>query len=487
MEAGDVPGGMAAPRTLGDRYRFPGLAHAAFPVNRAVRRDLKLDDFGYSPGAAVDTVSLGDDRGPVVMGTESVSGEGIPDKDKRRYPGFRREYQAFARALRPLFESAPPRLKHISARDRGTLARLGWNARMGLGRESMYEFLRVAGSNIQDVLDDVFADERLKGAIAVDAVLGNAMGPRTPGTVLTWMQRLYGAVNGRMAMHGHARGSLADALKRAAEAAGVSIRCGTRVERIIADDGRATGVSLSTGETLEAGTVVSSVDARATFLDLVGAPRLDAMFANRVRQIRGSGTVGKLHLALSGEPRFRGLDRSLLGNRLVLAPSLKFVEHAFNHSKYGEPSENPVLEITLPSVHEDGLAPAGHHVMSVNVAYVPYRQNGEESQYRNDLAERIISALEQHAPGLRSLIVDQEFLTPRDVESEYGAVQGHWHHGELSMHQSFMMRPVYGAAQYETPMENLFVCGAGCHPGGGVTGIPGKNAAKRVLEGKATA
>jgi phytoene dehydrogenase-like protein len=242
-------------------------------------------------------------------------------------------------------------------------------------------------------------------------------------------------------------------------------------------------VSLSTGETLEARIVVSNLDPRATFLDLVGAPNLEAMFANRVRQIRGSGTVGKLHLALAGEPRLTGLDRSLLGNRLVLAPSLKSVEHAFNHSKYGEFSENPVLEITIPSLHESDLAPPGHHVMSVNVAYVPYLETGEDDQYRNELAERTLSGLEHHAPGLRSLIVDQEFLTPRDVESEYGAVQGHWHHGELSMHQSFMMRPVYGSAQYETPIENLFICGAGCHPGGGLTGIPGKNAARRVLEG----
>lgn len=484
VEARDVPGGMAAPRMLADSYRFPGLAHAAFPVNADIRRDLKLDDFGYSPGPEIDTVSLGGDHGHVLLGADSVSGEGLPDHDRQGYARFRRDFREFAGALRPLFENAPPRLKHMSSRDKKSLARLGWNLRIGLGRESMYEFLRVAGSNMQDILDEVFVDERLKGAIAADAVLGSAMGPRTPGTVLTWLQRLYGAMNGGLRLEGRAQGGFAESLKRAAEAAGVSIRCGSRVERIVTEEGRATGVSLSSGETLDASAVVSNVDARATFLDLVGARELDAMFANRVRQIRGSGTVGKLHLALSGEPRFKGLDRSLLGSRLVLAPSLKFVEHAFNHSKYGEFSEHPVLEITIPSLHESDLAPAGHHVMSVNVAYVPYRRNGEDDEYRKDLSDRIIAGLEEHAPGLSALIVDREFLTPRDVETEYGAIQGHWHHGELSMHQSFMMRPVYGAAQYETPIENLFICGAGCNPGGGVTGIPGKNAAKRVLERK---
>jgi len=161
---------------------------------------------------------------------------------------------------------------------------------------------------------------------------------------------------------------------------------------------------------------------------------------------------------------------------------MKYVEHAFNHSKYGEYSANPVLEITMPSLHNNALAPADHHVMSVNVAFVPYRLEGGWAEQKSVLADRILAQLARYAPNLKSLVVDHELLTPQDIEAQYHAAEGHWHHGELSIHQSFMMRPLHGAAQYDTPLENLFLCSAGCHPGGGLTGLPGRNAAKRVLE-----
>jgi phytoene dehydrogenase-like protein len=206
------------------------------------------------------------------------------------------------------------------------------------------------------------------------------------------------------------------------------------------------------------------------------------MFANRVTQIRGAGVVAKFHLALSGTPEFTGLDDTQLGGRLLVAPTLRYIERAFNHSKYNECSEKPVLEITIPSLHNDGLAPEGHHVMSVNVAFVPYDLEGGWGDRKTTFAYKVISLLGQYAPNLKSLVVDHELLTPRDIEAQFGAVQGHWHHGELSIHQSFMMRPLHGASQYETPIERLFLCGAGSHPGGGMTGLPGRNAAQRILE-----
>jgi phytoene dehydrogenase-like protein len=233
---------------------------------------------------------------------------------------------------------------------------------------------------------------------------------------------------------------------------------------------------------LKAGIVISNADQRSTFTSLVGAPRLDAMFANRVAQIRGSGVVAKLHLALSGKPEFTGLAESQLGDRLLIAPSMRYIEQAFNHSKYNEVSEDPVLEITLPSLHNSALAPEGHHVMSVNVAFVPYKLEGGWEDQKTTIAYKVISQIGQYAPNLKSLIVDHEFLTPPDIEEQFHAVQGHWHHGELSIHQSFMMRPLHGAAQYDTPIARLFLCGAGSHPGGGLTGLPGHNAAKRILK-----
>jgi len=482
LESSDAAGGMAAPRSIGEHYHFPGLAHASHPVSAMIRRDLKLDQFGYVPGNAIDTIALDASGQHLTIGNGGVSGEGLPEKDEKAYPKFREQYLAFAKSLRPLFDNKPPRLKDMGFGDTTTLAKLGWNIRFGLGRQTMNEFLRVAAINIYDVLNDELDDERLKGAIAADAVMGSAMGPRTPGTVLTWLQRLQGELNGPMSLQSGGNSQLVHALTQSAEDAGVSIRLNTPVKRILVENGKAFGVELANGEMVKAKIIISNADPRSTFSDLVGAPQLDAMFANRVTQIRGSGVVAKLHLALSGKPEFTGLAESQLSNRLLIAPTMKYVERAFNHSKYKEYSENPVLEITLPSLHNSALAPDGHHVMSVSVSFVPYDLEGGWEEQKTALAYKIIAQLNQYAPNLKSLVVDHELLTPLDIEKQFHAVQGHWHHGELSIHQSFMMRPLHGAAQYDTPVDGLFLCGAGCHPGGGLTGLPGHHAAKRILK-----
>jgi phytoene dehydrogenase-like protein len=482
LESAATVGGMSAPRSIAGDYHFPGLAHVAYPVTAAIRRDLKLEQFGYAPGTAIGTIALATDGRHLTVGANAVSGDDLAASDADAYPRFREQYLAFAKALRPLFVNSPPRLKDTALRGKITLAKLGWSIRMGLGRESMYEFLRVAAINIHDVLNETFEDDRLKGAIAAEAVMGSAMGPRTPGTVLTWLQWLQGAVNGSTLPQPVGRSRLIHALTRSAEGAGAMIRLNARVSRILVENGKATGVELSTGERLAASQIASSADPRSTLSGLVGARQLDAMFAHRVTQIRGAGVVAKLLLALRGKPEFAGVPESQLDSRLLVAPSMRYVERAFNHSKYGEYSKHAVFDITIPSLQDSSLAPEGHHIMSVNVAFVPYELNGGWDGRKTNLARRLIAELSRYAPGLESLIVDYEFLTPRDIESQYQAVQGHWHHGELSIHQSFMMRPLYGAAQYDTPVDGLFLCGAGCHPGGGLTGLPGRNAARRILE-----
>jgi len=480
LESGESTGGMAAPRVLSDNYHFPGLAQVTHPISPTIRRDLKLDQFGYVSGKAINTIALDAKGEHLTMSPKAISGNRLREADIKAYPEFRKQYLAFAKSLSPLFNNKPPRLKDMGLRDTATLARLGWNIRMGLGRETMYEFLRVAAINIYDVLNETFDNEQLKGALALDAVMGSAMGPRTPGTVLTFLQRLFGELNGAASVHSGEQ--LVNALTQSAENAGTVIRCNTRVSKILVKDSKAFGVELDDGELVKAKLVVSNADPRATFSSLVGAPQLDTMFANRIAQIRGSGVVGKLHLALGGLPEFTGIDPTELTSRLLVAPSMRYIEHAFNPSKYGECPDNPVLEVTLPSTHNNALAPEGHHLLSVNVAFLPYDLDGGWEEQKTTMASKVISLLEHYSPGLKSLIVDHEFLTPCDIEREFHATGGHWHHGELSLHQSFMMRPTYGAAQYDTPIDKLFLCGAGCHPGGGLTGLPGRNAAKRILE-----
>ena len=481
LEARESVGGMTSASTINDDYHFPGLAHTAYPVCPKIRKDLRLDKFGYSAGKAIDTIALHEDGMHLRLRTRRVSGPGLGDRDVSAYVQFKNEYLDYAKALRPLFESRPPRLKNMDFADKSTLAKLGWNIRVGLGRESMYEFLRVAAMNMYDVLEEVFDDERLQGALAADAVLGHHMGPRSPGTVLTWLTRLYGELNGPLSVVCGGRSQLGHALLQAAEASGASFRLGAKVKKILVEKGKAFGVETEDGELVKARMIISNADPRTTFLDLLGAPQLDAMFAQRVSQIRGAGDVAKLHLALSGKPEFSALSESDVQNRLLIAPTMNYVEHAFNDAKYNDCSTDPILEITVPSLQNDALAPAGHHIMSVNIMYAPYDIAGGWDEQRATFAYKIIAQIGRFAPNLKSLVVDFELLTPQDIESQYHVRQGHWHHGEMTIHQSFMMRPVHGAAQYDSPVDGLFLCGAGTHPGGGLTGLPGRNAAKRIL------
>lgn len=369
-------------------------------------------------------------------------------------------------------------------KDKSTLAKLGWKLRFGLGVNSMREFMRVGGINIYDVLNEVFDDERVKGAIAADAVIGLHMGPRTPTTVLTYLHRLRGEIEGSQTVPVGGMGSVATALSDSATNAGASIRTGCKVTRILVKNGKAVGVELDSGEQIEADLVISNADAKTTFLDLVGATELDAMFAHRIHTTRTNGSVAKVHLALKGLPEFTGLASEQLGQRLLIAPNMRYVEHAFNHVKYGEYSLKPVLEMVIPTMSDPELAPPDHHVMSINASFAPYNVKDQQSaspQGKEDFLNRIIALIGDYAPGFADQVIFSEILTPRDIEEQYNITGGHWHHGELAIDQSFMMRPVHGSAQYDTPVEGLFLCGAAAHPGGGVTGVPGHNAAQRIL------
>jgi phytoene dehydrogenase-like protein len=276
-------------------------------------------------------------------------------------------------------------------------------------------------------------------------------------------------------------GALSEALAAAARTAGATIRTGAPVRRIRVERDRAVGVTLESGESIGAVLVVSNADPKTTFLSLLGAEHLDTGFVRRVAHLRTAGLAAKLHLALDRLPALRGLDTAELGGRLLIAPSLDYIERAFNPSKYGECPAAPAMEITLPTVHDSQLAPAGAHVLSAVVQYLPYQVRGGWEQARGPLLERLIDCIEEYAPGLRRMIVAAELSTPADLERQFRTSGGHWHHGELALDQFLMVRPVPGAAQYATPLPALYLCGAGAHPGGGVMGIAGRNAARRIL------
>ena len=481
LEARETAGGGASAYQFAEGYQVSGLAHVLHPLNPTITKDLDLVGAGLIPGKAINTISLGRDGRHLTLGTNTVTGSGLSSEDATAYTTFKAEFHAYARAMEPLAMNKPPRLKDMDRKDMFTLGKLGWSLRFGLGAASMSEFLRVGGINIYDVLNETIDNPQLKGAIAADAVIGHFMGPRTPTTVLTYLNRLRGESYGPHTLPVGGEANIAAVLVNAALRAGVDIQTGARVQRIIVTDGKASGVQLQSGEERMADIVISNADAKTTFLDLVGTAELDAMFAHRIHMTRTNGCVAKLHFALNGLPRMNGLSEAEHGQRLLIAPDMRYVEHAFNHAKYGEYSEAPVLEITIPSLADASLAPDGHHVMSVSASFAPYTLKTGWENGSSEFAHRVTSLIEEYAPGFKAQIVASELLTPVDIEREFNLTGGHWHHGEMTIDQSFMMRPVHGAAQYDTPVEGLFLCGASAHPGGGITGLPGRNAARRIL------
>ena len=351
-----------------------------------------------------------------------------------------------------------------------------------LGKRDMREFLRIVGANVYDEVGEHFESPALRAGLCLDAVLGCHAGPRSPNTLMTSLYRTGGDAE-PLALPAGGMGAVANAIAKAARDAGADIRTGSRVERIVVANGRVTGVELAGGDTIASYTVLSNADPKRTALELVGARHFEAGFVRRVAGIRAAGNAAKLHLALDGLPDVPGLDAGDLGQRLLLAPSPDAVERAFNPAKYGEFSENPVMDVAIPSVHDETLAPEGGHVLSAIVQYAPYALAGGWSDAAKErFLERCLTTLERHMPGLRGRIVEGELLTPVDLEREFGMTGGHWHHAELALDQFLFTRPAVGAGRYRTPLDGLYFCGAGAHPGGGVTGAAGYNAARSIID-----
>jgi len=527
LEAAATVGGAALTREFAPGFRVSAGAHLLHLMPADLLKDLKLASHGlewaaqrmtstallpgggglsFGPGAAGEGRSAGGGMastallpgGGALSFAPSAAGEGgsagrgmakLPDgeglsaADAQAFADYNARMRRYAAALAPILSRPPPRLGTTAWEDRLSLLRIGWAIRR-LGKRDMRELLRIGGMNVFDLLEDNFDSAALKGALGLDAVLGSNFGPRSPGTVLTLLYRLageYAAGSAGLSMPKGGMGAVCDALARAASAAGATIRTAATVASVRVEGDRAGGVILESGERIDGNAVISSADPKTTFLGLVGARHLDTGFVRRVHHLRCRGLAAKLHLALDRAPAFNGVSGAASRGRLLIAPSLQHIEHAYNHAKYGEFSSQPVMEITVPTQSDASLAPAGRHVLSAIVQYAPYSLKAGWEEGRARFMDTALDSLERYSPGLRASIVGAELLTPVDMEREFRISGGHWHHGDLAFDQFLMVRPVPGAAQYRTPLAGLFLCGAGCHPGGGVMGIAGRNAARQIL------
>lgn len=484
LEAGDAVGGAAITREFAPGFRVPACAHLLYMLDAEIERELKLAAHGLElVRRDLKTVALSDEGEPLVLAGGRIETGSVSSNDASAFPAFHERLLRFARVIAKQHNRLPPRLGGGGRSEAIAAGKLALDIRR-LGRTDLREFLRVAGINIFDVLEETFDSPQLKGAIALDAVLGTNLGPRSNNSVLTLLHRLSGQLARGAAGPALARGGMGavtDALAAAAKAAGATIRTSAPVARIVLEGDRVSGVELGDGEMLPAATVVSNADPVATLLGLVGARHLETGFVHRIHHLRRRGTAAKLHLALENLPAFDRVSAQQIGERLLIAPDPVYVDRAFDASKYGECSAAPVLEITLPSVHDTTLAPGGKHVMSAIVQYAPFDPRASTGAARNDFLETVIGTLERHAPSIRQQIIASELLLPADIERDFRITGGHWHHGELALEQFMMLRPVPFAAQYAMPVNGLYLCGAGCHPGGGVMGSAGRNAARAVL------
>ncbi len=483
LEQSGVVGGGAQTREFAPGYRVSPVAHLLNMLDPRVERDLDLKRHGLAyaatsiPSTAVsatgDHLVLEGAYGATIKGT-------LTPADREAWATLRQRLMRYAAVLRPFKDMTPPRITSGAGNPLLKLAQHGLNIRR-LGRDDLREFMRLLLINVADVLDDELTDDRLKGLLAFDTVLGANLGPRSPNSLILLLNRLAGEAAGEvggLALPKGGMGAVATAMASAVQALGVEIRLNARVAQTTTENDRVAGITLVGGEELRARTIVSAINPKTTLLDLVGPRHLDTGFVRRTQNIRMRGTACKLHLALGGTPDFRGAD---LRSRLIIAPTIREVETAFNASKYGEFSERPVMEIVLPSAFEAGHAPAGCHVLSAIVQFAPYALKGGWETGRAVFRERIMAVLEAHAPGIGRLVTASELLTPQDLETQFGFVGGNWHHGELAVEQMLFLRPMIGAAQYETPIAGLFLASAGSHPGGGVSGAAGWNAAERIL------
>jgi phytoene dehydrogenase-like protein len=485
LEARATFGGAAETREFAPGYHVSSLAHLVHVLDPRVEKALRLDRHGLTYAASdLATTALAPDGAHVRLGGgygETVAGAITPEQ-AAAWQTLRKRLFAHAENLRAFNALTPPRLAKSADNDLLALAKIGWNLRRR-GKTSLRDFLRLLLINVYDVLDEELEHDLLKGLVAHDTVLGGFMGPRSPNSLLLLLRRLAGEVAGRagaLALPQGGMGAVAHSMAAAIAAIGVECRSDARVAAITIADDRVTGVRLASGEDIAAPLVLSALNPRTTLLGLAGAHHFDTGFVRKLRDIRMRGTTAKLHLALKGAPDFHGAD---LATRLVIAPSADAVEAQFNPVKYNRCSTAPVMEIMLPSALDPGAAPPGHHVLSAIVQFAPSEPAGGWDTARAPFLAAIMAQLETYAPGIGDLVVASELITPDMIERDYGMIGGNWHHGELAAERMLFLRPFPALAQYATPIGGLYLAGAGSHPGGGISGAAGWNAATAILKG----
>jgi phytoene dehydrogenase-like protein len=484
-------GGAAITDEFHPGFRCSTLAHTAGPIRPDIVRDLKLERHGLkliTPEVSV-TALTPDGRALSLYQDARKSAQEVAafsQKDAAKYPEFQESLGKMGRVIGEALATPPPNIDHPSSADLWGMLKTG-RAIRNLGKKDMYRLLRWGPMAVADLAAEYFETELLRAVVAARGLFGTFLGPWSAGSALVLLIRAAGDAHpaGSAFFAAGGMGALTQAMASAAQAAGAEIRSGAEVIEIRVKDGAASGVILSTGEEIDARAVISNADPKRTLLKLTDPTHLAPDFVQKLQHYRGNGTVAKVNLALSGLPNFTALkngDTAALTGRIHIGNEIDYLERAFDASKYGNFSPHPYLEATIPSLTDPTLAPEGKHVMSIYVQYAPYKLKGDWETQRKPLGQTVVKTLARYTPNLPELILTHQIITPRDLEDTYGLTGGQIFHGDLALDQFFTMRPLLDWARYRTPIENLYLCGSGTHPGAGLTGGSGANAAREILK-----
>lgn len=491
LERQPVSGGAAVTGELAPGFRAPTLSHSLGPIHPAVIKALRLDRVGLtfvSPEPTLTTFGEGGEtivfhRDPVLT---AASIDRVAPADAARWVEFVRTTERIAGVIGVTHRQPPPPLDQTVARNWWQLLSFVRHAR-GLGRRDQMRLARWLPMPVADLTSEWFGNDLLQAALSAHAIFGTLAGPRSGGTAARLLQRMADdpqpVGSGATTIGGP--GALTHALASIAEQAGATVRTNVRVTHILTVGGRAAGVVLEDGEEIHADTIVSTADPRQTFLSLLDSSALPPAFLERMRHFRARGVTAKLNLALSAQPVFPALagDDLPLRGRLLVAPGLDYLERAHDAAKYGQVSKLPWLEVSVPTTTDSSLAPAGQHIMSVYVHFVPrWVERSSRDTMEDTVYRATMRALAPHAPGLDALVLARQVITPETLDTTWGLSGGQIFHGDPSLDQTWVARPLLGWGRYATPIDGLYLAGAGAHPSGGLTGLPGWLAAQVVRD-----
>jgi phytoene dehydrogenase-like protein len=493
LERRELVGGCSVTEEIWPGFRVSTAAYLASLLQERIVRELELARFGYFVDAKDPAFfsAFPDGRHFFMWQDERKTLDEIAKfsaRDAETFPKFEQHLEKLAQVVESLLLTTPPNLPPRGPGD--FIEYLKLSAKMlKLGRRELVGLVKIFTQSAADFLDEWFESPEVKVTLATDGVIGANGGPRSPGTAYILLHHCMGGVGGKRGLWGFVRGgmgAISEAIAQSARSRGAEIRVNAAVQRILTSNGRVRGVVLEGGEEIEAPIVASNLDPHVTFLRLVEEAELDPEFRESIRRFRTEGTSLKINLALAGLPDFRALPGAGPQHRATMhiCPSIDYVERAWDDAKYGRPSDRPLLEMTIPTMYDQSLAPPGHHIMGIFLQYAPYTlRDANWDDVREPYADHILSLIEEYAPNFRSLVLAREVLTPLDLERRFGITGGNIFHGEMSLDQMFAMRPVAGWARYRTPIQGLYLCGSGAHPGGGVMGAPGYNAARAIVKG----